>query len=182
MPAITPTAYELKEGGHWNRARRNLMSGRPNENLPTRREAEAQQRGYLDDMAAGMGLKIVSKREHGKLSKLQEIQHRGHQALKRERKLKKERKQFRWQLRGLKDALKRMGPQRVTAKPKPIPHLRPKILPKSIYTPKKPKRRKKRQKLHTQRAGKTMKVLKKRVRDGQKVFAFPDSVWKVKKR
>ena len=34
---------------------------------------------------------------------------------------------------------------------------------------------------HIQRTSKTMRVLRKRVKDGQKVFSFPDRIWKVKR-
>ena len=46
--------------------------------------------------------------------------------------------------------------------------------------PLKPKLRKKRQRLHIERAGKTMRVLKKAQENGVRVFSFGDDVWKTK--
>jgi len=43
-----------------------------------------------------------------------------------------------------------------------------------------PKPKKKRQRLHTGRNGKTPRYLRKRINDGQKSFSFPDSIWKVR--
>lgn len=40
----------------------------------------------------------------------------------------------------------------------------------------------KRQRNHTQRTSKTMRVLRKRIKDGQRSFSFPDSIWKVRER
>ena len=39
---------------------------------------------------------------------------------------------------------------------------------------------KKRVRLHTARNGKTPRVLRKRIKDGHRIFAFPDNIWKVR--
>jgi len=54
------------------------------------------------------------------------------------------------------------------------------VVPKKIKVLTVPKPKKKRQRLHTGRVGKVPKVLRPRIRDGQKTFSYPDSIWKVR--
>jgi hypothetical protein len=59
LPPSTPTEEELKEGSYWERARRELMA--------TREKALAEQRKYVEEMAAEFGLRVVPEEQLEKM-------------------------------------------------------------------------------------------------------------------
>lgn len=153
LPAITPERHEVSETGGLVRARNELMRSEE-----TRYSGE--QRRYLDTMAKEMGLKVLTKREFK-------------QAEKGMGKVG-----YKW-INGWGEREKAKPKPRARKKPKKplLPVVRaPKISVPIIVAPKK-----KRRKRHVERAGKNMRKLRKRIKDGQKVFSFPDHIWKVRK-
>jgi len=203
---ITPTTAELKEGGYYEKARRQLMTA------PETRFNE-QQRKYLEDMASGMGLKVVPDKEYRKYEKGVDVEWKQKQRMKtaifereklrklwigateREKKLRK----ALGRLRGKPKREKKPKLERVSLRkpldigaairgralksvpPKPPKHRKPSGI-FAIIEPKVKAKPKKRRKRHVERAGKTMKPLKKRIKNGQRIFSFPDDVWKVRRK
>jgi len=164
LPAITPEDYELKESGVFHEAKMELMSTSPKEHhAVSNQQVRSQMRSYVDDMAGDLGLVVFSRK------KVKELQ----RAEKRLQKIEK-RRAIKVEPNGhsimyLAHMLKPRGPFFMRA---------PKISIVPVLKPPKPK--KKRQRLHTGRNGKTPRYLRKRINDGQKTFSFPDSVWKVR--
>jgi len=159
LPAITPTKAELRESGVYHRAKLQLMR-----NPAT--EAKLHQLKYLDQMASELKLKVIPQRGLG--------------VLKRET-------GYEWTNGWTKHAKGRKRPKAEKKKVKPIPTVPIKHIVIGEKKPKKIPRRKtsmvvkkKRQRNHSERGGKTPRVLRKRIKDGHRIFAFPDNIWKVK--
>ena len=170
------------------------------------KEALAEQEKYLQDMANEMNLKVVPRKEYEQFEKHGDLIWRHKRRLKttifEREKLRKmwlaseERHKTLERLTGFKltDAglFKRTnGWTKVEPKSKPSISLRKPldigsaIRGRPLPLPKLPKPILqlpivKHKKHHIQRTSKTMRVLRKRVKDGQKVFSFPDRIWKVK--
>ena len=155
LPAITPEDYELKESGAYHRAKMQLMSPKST--------AFSQQEKYLNEMANEMGLVVFARK------KVKELE----QAEKRLQQIEK-RKAIKVEPNG--HSIMFLAHM---LKPR-IPFKMPKIFAPKISVVKAPKPQKKRQRLHTGRNGKTPRYLRKRIKDGQKSFSFPDSVWKIR--
>jgi len=113
-----------------------------------------EQRRYLETMAQEMKLKVIRHIEFRKA--LAEMKKVG----------------FEWGNGWIKRHLRQPKPRREVAR---IPRVRIPREPHITVAKKKAKRKRS----HTQRTGKTMRVLRKI--DGVKVFSFPDDVWGVKK-
>lgn len=162
LPAITPTEKELKETGMFIEAQRDLMT--------THSDVEMQQMGYIHDVAAEVGLKVVGKGEWREQEKKLAV--------------------FKWRSRAFKHLakppviFKSPIPKPPTFKiPRTVDMRKPyrrksfkklptvKQLEKKISKPK-PKRKK----LHVTRTGKTSRRWR-----GKKQYVFDDSVWKVRK-
>jgi len=167
LPAITPEPEELKESGAMHRAKMQLMSPKSTVYM--------QQRKYIDEMADEMGLVVFGRK------KVKELQ-------RAEKRLEK---------------IERRGAIKVEPNGHSIMYLAHMLKPRvrfSLPTIRKPSirdvavtvgtvtrvaekarvQRKKRQRLHTGRNGKTPRYLRKRINDGQKTFSFPDHIWKVR--
>lgn len=179
LPAITPTDAELVESGAFHEARIELMTA------PETRGLEEQHR-YLAEMASELDLKVLEKKSW-------KLFQRKFGA-------------YRWRIRGLRHLLvkpaipkspvpivsKRTKPKK-TILPKPAKYRKPSRIfdpwaiairgpewAKKMISQKeapKPKRKKR----HITRTSKTMKPLRKRIKNGQKVFSFPDNIWRVRK-
>ena len=174
LPAITPTEEELKESGDFLEAQRDLMT--------THAHFDSQQMQYIHEVAGEVGLKVVGKGEHRQLSRKAEAFDKFHLTYPT----------FVKKLNGYEIRIPDFSKKPKTTRPKPKlpkPQIPKKALnflvgsikPISMITasPKK-KPKKKRQRNHSARTGKTMKAL--RHVKGVRVFSFPDDVWKVRKK
>ena len=151
---ITPEESELKESGTFQEAKEDLMRD------PA---MVSEQLKYLSEMAGDLRLKVIP--------------------IKELRELKTE-TGYEWTNGWTKHEAK---PKRVSLRKPlditsairgaPTPKISLPKLPQPIFQLPKQKHRKRR----IQRTGKTMRVLRKRIKDGQKSFSFPDWVWKVKR-
>lgn len=124
--------------------------------MTTKSETFMQQRKYLDEMAGEMGLVIYAKNYVKQLKKA-------------------EKRQLKWEAEQKK---------KLPTNGNSIMFLAHALKPKKIFpkTPMVKMPKPKRMRNHSQRTGKIMRSIRKRVKDGQKVFSFSDSVWKVKRR
>ena len=169
LPAITPTDAELKESGSLHRARIQLMRS-------PETEGKLQIRKYLDTMSSELGLKLMSAREYKRLHT------RGSAvgpAVSKPVKRRKSVVPIKRIIIGAKQKLKRVS----LRKPLDIGSAirgRAKQHKTVARAPLKPKPRKKRQRLHTERSGRNMRALKKAQQNGVRVFSFGDDVWKTK--
>lgn len=156
LPAITPTEAELKESGVYREARIGLMWGASS-------EAFAEQERYVSDMASEMGLVLLRKREHKQ--QLRKVE--AFDVFKAKYPLKVVK------VNGYKILLPTFPKPKIQPRK---PRKRRSVISK---VPVKPKR-KKRKRNHSARIGKTMRKLLRPMKNGKKVFAFPDSIWKVR--
>jgi len=165
---ITPTEAELKETGVFQEAQHELMRG-------PETEWDAQQRKYIDEMASEMGLKLISKREYAQLQRIMQ-QPKNHKYVKNGKKPPHLKRQF------ARTVQKTRIPQIMQIPRIQLPPPFRLTVPKTVIPifPPQPFRRKKRQRLHTGRNGKTPRRLKKLIQDGKKHFSFPDHIWKVR--
>lgn len=149
---ITPIEEELKESGEFHESRLELMRG-------PETAWESEQRRYIEDMARGMGLRLISKREYAKLHNLMQ-KPRNHIFVKQ-----------------------RMKPTpRLIAEARMLLGVFPKVktpftlgfakIPRTTPKPTRPRKR------HVARTSKTMRST--RHVKNVNVFAFPDNIWKVR--
>jgi len=154
LPSITPTDVELKESGQYHKARIEFMRNKAT-------EAQLEQRKYLDQIAGDLKLAVIPTR--------------GLSALKRET-------GYEW-TNGWTKHEKRKEKPKAMKKPKMeklerVSLRKPLDIGSAIRGAPKPKR--KRQRLHTSRTGKTPKPLRKAIKNGHRVFSFSDDIWKVR--
>lgn len=184
LPAITPSEVELKESGTFHEAQIDLMQ--------VDQEALSEQRRYLEEMAGDLRLKIIPVKGLATLKRETGFEWTNGWTKHEKRKpRKKPANEYRVvigetldsgaRLPSLKQAehqIQTLRLKRPTLRKMKIVKVRKgrfqDVKAEMSITPK-PKRKKR----HVERSGKTMRALRKV--NGVKVFAFPDSVWKVRK-
>lgn len=180
LPTITPERYELQESGLLKEAQRDLMTS---EEKKYRGQAEQ----YVRTMAEEVDLYVLSPGEHREYKKKMKLTLRpghiwtGKKWVKFKGTVDMERvsgtEKVKVSIISPKGVRKHVKTVRIPRKKQP--KRAPVVSPADIVLGKKagaPKKRRKR--IRTERAGKTMKALRKV--NGVNVFSFPDHVWKVK--
>lgn len=168
LPAITPTKAELRESGTYHRAKLQLMRSPAT-------EARLHQLKYLDQMASELKLKVIPQRGLGVLKR--ETGWEWTNGWTRHEKGRKRPKVERKKVKPVPDVpIKRIV---IGEKPKKIPSRRKTSMVNQhkIVT----RVKKKRQRNHSERGGKTPRVLRKAIKNGHRVFSFGDDIWKVRK-
>lgn len=165
LPGITPERHELQETGALKEAQRDLMTSEE-------KKYRAQAEQYVRTMAEEVGLYVLSPGEHREYQKRKKLTLKpGHVWTGKK-----------WvKFKGTVDMRRVPGTKKVkvTVRP-PMRARKPKVLsPADVILGKKARApKKKRKRIRTERAGKTMKALRKI--NGVNVFSFPDHIWKVK--
>jgi len=175
---ITPERHELQEEGYIRKAQHRLMSSRPNDVGVTRVEAKSEQLQYLDAMASQMGLAVIGRKQFGKAKRVMlRVGYEWTNGWSKKSGQKPKPTIKRVSLRKPLDvgaAIRgRVKPKVKTIMQKTKQVLKPKPSPIKVA----PKH--KRKKNHTERSGKTMRSLRKPMKNGKRVFSFPDHVWKI---
>jgi hypothetical protein len=113
LPPSTPTEEELKEGSYWERARRELMA--------TREKALAEQRKYVEETAAELGLRVIPEEQLEKMLKPTEEAAKLRAEIERLRKEAEEAKRIaEEERRRAEEAQKAVKVLRVEAVPPPV--------------------------------------------------------------